>query len=290
MEIISGKTLAATVKEGLKTQVAELVPKYGRIPNLVVILVGDDPGSKSYVSGKTKAADFVGIKNSLLHYDETMTESELLAEVNKLNDDPEVDGILVQLPLPKQIRTNVILDAIRADKDVDGFHRLNAADLFQSRITDETVLPCTPHGIIKLLESKNIEISGKHAVVIGRSNIVGMPVAKMLLDKNATVTICHSRTQNLAEITRQADILVSAIGRPNFVKADMVKEGAAVIDVGTSFNAATGRICGDVDFDNVAGRTSFITPVPGGVGPMTIACLMENTVRCFLNHVSDSKQ
>ena len=285
MEVFSGKALAATIKERLAVEVKELEQKYGRKPNLVVILVGDDPGSKSYVAGKTKAADFIGMENTLIRMEDTVTQDELLSVVNELNADKNVDGILVQLPLPKQIDEDLILNTISRDKDVDGFHQINAADLFQSRVNPATVLPCTPHGVIKMLEAMGVEIQGKNAVVIGRSNIVGMPVAKMLLDKNATVTICHSRTKNLAEVTRQADILVSAIGRPKFVKEEMVKEGAVVIDVGTSMNPETGKICGDVDFDAVAPKTSFITPVPGGVGPMTIACLMENTVNCFLNHV-----
>lgn len=288
MEIISGKLLAQSIKEGLREQVLGFEPKYGRLPNLVVILVGNDPGSKSYVSGKTKAANFVGIANTLVNLEETITEEELLGRIRELNADPTVDGILVQLPLPKHINEERILNAISRDKDVDGFHKENAADLFQSRIDTDTVLPCTPHGIIKMLESLNVELQGKHAVVIGRSNIVGMPVAKMLLDKNATVTICHSRTKNLAEITRTADILVSAIGRPKYVKADMVREGAIVIDVGTALNPETGKICGDVDFDAVAPKCSYITPVPGGVGPMTIACLMENTISCYLNHVKQT--
>ena len=284
MQIVSGKELAASIKAGLAEQVKELTERYGRRPNLVVILVGDDPGSKSYVAGKTKAANLVGIENSLITYDATVTQDELLARIRQLNEDRTVDGILVQLPLPKHIDEDIILNSILRDKDVDGFHQINAADLFQSRVNDNTVLPCTPHGVIKILESINTDFQGKNVVVIGRSNIVGMPVAKMLLDKNCTVTICHSRTRDLASITSRADILVSAIGRPKFVKADMVREGATVIDVGTSLNPETGKICGDVDFDNVAPKTAFITPVPGGVGPMTITCLMENTIRCFINH------
>lgn len=286
MNIISGKELALSIKQRLAEQVKELAPKYGRLPNLVVILVGNDPGSKSYVVGKNKAADFVGYKNTCIHLEDTITEQQLLDQVIALNEDPTVDGILVQLPLPKHINSNRILATIRRDKDVDGFHPINAADLFQARVSSDTVLPCTPLGIIKMLKSVNYEIDGKHAVVLGRSNIVGQPVAKLLLNENATVTICHTHTRNLPEITRQADILISAIGVPGFVKADMVKPGAAVIDVGTAFDAQRGKICGDVDFDNVAPLTSYITPVPGGVGPMTIACLMENTMSCYLNHVA----
>lgn len=284
MQTVSGKDLAASIKARLAEQVKDLMSKYGRRPNLVVILVGDDPGSKSYVAGKTKAANVVGIENSLVTYDATVTQKELLKRIQELNSDPLVDGILVQLPLPKHIDEETILNAISRDKDVDGFHQINAADLFQSRIDSDTVLPCTPHGVIKILESINTEFQGKNVVVLGRSNIVGMPVAKMLLDKNCTVTICHSRTKDIASITSQADILVSAIGRPKFVKENMVKTGATVIDVGTALNPETGKICGDVDFDNVASKAAFITPVPGGVGPMTIACLMENTINCYINH------
>lgn len=284
MQIISGKDLAASIKARLAEQVKDLMTKYGRRPNLVVILVGDDPGSKSYVAGKTKAANVVGIENSLVTYDATVTQEQLLKHIQELNADPAVDGILVRLPLPKHIDEETILNAISRDKDVDGFHQINAADLFQSRIDSDTVLPCTPHGVIKILESINTDFQGKNVVVLGRSNIVGMPVAKMLLDKNCTVTICHSRTKDIASITSQADILVSAIGRPKFVKENMVKAGATVIDVGTSLNPETGKICGDIDFDNVAPKTAFITPVPGGVGPMTIACLMENTINCYINH------
>lgn len=284
MQIISGKDLAASIKARLAEQVKDLMTKYGRRPNLVVILVGDDPGSKSYVAGKTKAANVVGIENSLVTYEATVTQEQLLKHIQKLNADPAVDGILVQLPLPKHIDEETILNAISRDKDVDGFHQINAADLFQSRIDSDTVLPCTPHGVIKILESINTDFQGKNVVVLGRSNIVGMPVAKMLLDKNCTVTICHSRTKDIASITSQADILVSAIGRPKFVKENMVKAGATVIDVGTALNPETGKICGDIDFDNVAPKTAFITPVPGGVGPMTIACLMENTINCYINH------
>ncbi len=282
MEIISGKDLAAAMKMQMAEDVKGYVEKYGRAPRLVVILVGEDPGSVSYVTGKAKASNEVGISNETIRLADTTTEAELLALVEKLNTDDTVDGILVQLPLPKGIDEDRVIETIAVEKDVDGFHPLNVAGLWQKR---QCVLPCTPKGIIKLMKSKGIEISGKRAVVIGRSNIVGLPATKLLMDENATVTVCHSRTQNLAEICAQADILVPALGKPKFVKEEMVKEGAVVIDVGVNRDPETGKLCGDVDFDAVAPKTSYITKVPGGVGPMTIACLMENTLECYLRNV-----
>ncbi len=252
------------------------------MPNLVVILVGEDPGSVSYVTGKAKAAAEVGIRNTTLRRDASISEEELLALIAELNADDDVDGILVQLPLPRHIDENKVISAISVDKDVDGFHPLNVARLW---LKQPCVLPCTPKGIIKLLKSAEIEISGKEAVVIGRSNIVGLPVAKLLTDENATVTVAHSRTRNLAEVTRRADILVVAIGRERFVTADMVKPGAVVIDVGVNRDSRTGKLCGDVDFETCQDIASYITKTPGGVGPMTIACLMENTVECFLKRM-----
>lgn len=282
MEIISGKDLAAAMKLQMAEDVKGYVEKYGRAPRLVVILVGEDPGSVSYVTGKAKASNEVGISNETIRLADTTTEAELLTLVEKLNTDDTVDGILVQLPLPKGIDEDRVIETIAVEKDVDGFHPLNVAGLWQKR---QCVLPCTPKGIIKLMKSKGIEISGKRAVVIGRSNIVGLPATKLLMDENATVTVCHSRTQNLAEICAQADILVPALGKPKFVKEEMVKEGAVVIDVGVNRDPETGKLCGDVDFDAVAPKTSYITKVPGGVGPMTIACLMENTIECYLRNV-----
>lgn len=277
--IISGKELSAKLKAQLAEEVRTFPAKYGRVPHLAVILVGEDPGSVSYVTGKAKACEAVGIRNTTLRRPATLSEEELLGMIAGLNDDPEVDGILVQLPLPKHIDEAKVIEAIRREKDVDGFHPLNVAALWQRQ---PCVLPCTPKGIIKLLKEAGVSISGKRAVVIGRSNIVGLPVAKLLLDENATVTVAHSRTQNLAELTRGAEILVVAIGRPKFVTADMVGDGAIVIDVGVNRDPETGRLCGDVDFAAVEPKASVITPVPGGVGPMTITCLMENTVECFL--------
>lgn len=277
--IISGKELSAKLKAEMAGQVATFPEKYGRVPHLVVILVGEDPGSVSYVTGKAKASEVVGIKNTTIRKPSDITEEELLSLIAELNADDAVDGILVQLPLPKHISEAKVIEAISKEKDVDGFHPLNVAALWQKQ---ECVLPCTPKGIIRMLKEAGVSISGKRAVVIGRSNIVGLPVAKLLLDENATVTIAHSRTANLPALTRQAEILVVAIGRPRFVTADMVSEGTVVIDVGVNRDPETGKLCGDVDFAAIEPKASVITPVPGGVGPMTICCLMENTIECFL--------
>lgn len=282
--IISGKDLSTSLKAEMARQVATFPEKYGRVPHLVVILVGNDPGSQTYVKNKAKACDVVGIKNTTIRLPEETPEAELLGKIAELNADDSVDGILVQLPLPKQISEPKVIEAIAQEKDVDGFHPLNTAALWQKRPNTNYTVPCTPKGIIKLLEAAGCEISGKNAVVIGRSQIVGLPIAKLLLDRNATVTICHSKTRNLLEISRQADILVVAIGRPKFVTGDMVKVGAAVIDVGMDRDE-NGNLCGDVDFESVEPKASVITPVPGGVGPMTICCLMENTIECFLRRV-----
>lgn len=277
--IISGKELSAKLKVEMAQNVGTFESRFGRVPHLVVILVGEDPGSVSYVTGKAKASAEVGIKNTTIRKPDTITQHELLEIISQLNADESVDGILVQLPLPKHIDEAAVIEAISKQKDVDGFHPLNVAALWQKQ---QCVLPCTPKGIIKMLKSAGVEISGKRAVVIGRSNIVGLPVSKLLLDENATVTIAHSRTKNLAEVARGAEILVVAIGRPKFVTADMVADGAVVIDVGVNRNPETGKLCGDVDFEAIKDKASVITPVPGGVGPMTICCLMENTIECFL--------
>lgn len=277
--IISGKELSAKLKADMAAQVAGFPEKYGRVPHLVVVLVGDDPASVSYVKGKAKASEVVGIKNTTIRKPADITEAELLALIATLNADPEVDGILVQLPLPAHISEAKVIEAIDKSKDVDGFHPLNVAALWQKQ---PCTVPCTPKGIIRMLKSAGVEISGKRAVVIGRSNIVGLPVAKLLLDENATVTIAHSRTKDLPSVTREADILVVAIGRPRFVTADMISDGTVVIDVGVNRDPETGKLCGDVDFAAAEQKASVITPVPGGVGPMTICCLMENTIECFL--------
>lgn len=277
--IISGKDLSARLKAEMATEVAGFPGKYGRVPHLVVILVGDDPASMSYVKGKAKASEVVGIRNTTIRKPADITEAELLGLIAGLNADDSVDGILVQLPLPAHISEPKVIEAIDKSKDVDGFHPLNVAALWQKQ---PCTLPCTPKGIIRMLKSAGVGISGKRAVVIGRSNIVGLPVAKLLLDENATVTIAHSRTADLPSVTKEAEILVVAIGRPRFVTADMVSDGAVVIDVGVNRDPETGRLCGDVDFEAVEPKASVITPVPGGVGPMTICCLMENTIECFL--------
>ncbi len=276
--IISGKELSAKLKAEMAVEVAELTAQNGRAPHLVVILVGEDPGSVSYVTGKAQACTALGMRNTTIRRPETASEEEVLSLIRELNDDTTVDGILVQLPLPKHISEEKVIATIRKEKDVDGFHPLNVAALWQK---ERCILPCTPKGIIKLLKAAGVEIAGKRAVVIGRSNIVGLPVAKLLLDNNATVTIAHSRTQNLKEVCLGAEILVVAIGRPKFVTADMVAPGAVVIDVGVNRDPESGKLCGDVDYAAIEPIASHITPVPGGVGPMTITCLMENTIQCY---------
>ena len=265
--IISGKDLAAEVKRDVAAKVASLAGEYGRAPHLVVILVGEDPASVSYVKGKGKDAEEVGFVSTTIRRPADTSEKEVLDLIADLNADDTVDGILVQLPLPKHIDSDRVIAAIDRRKDVDGFHPSNVASLWQKQ---ECVLPCTPKGIIKLLDKAGVAIAGKKAVVI---------------DRNATVTIAHSRTADLADVASQADILVVAIGRPRFVTADMVAPGAAVIDVGVNRDPETGRLCGDVDYEAVKDKASVITPVPGGVGPMTRACLLENTLECYLNNV-----
>ncbi len=279
MKLIDGKQISASLKEALKEQVATFPARYGRVPHLVVVRVGEDPASVVYVRNKAKACEACGIRNTTIVLDETIPEEALLDKIHALNADDSVDGILVQLPLPKHLSEAKVIETIAREKDVDGFHPYNVAGLWQKT---PHMSPCTPKGIMKLLEAEGIDPKGKRAVVIGRSNIVGLPVAKMLLDANATVTLCHTRTVNLPEVTRQADILVVAAGRAKMVTADMVADGCIVVDVGMDRDPDTGKLCGDVDFDAVAPKAGAITPVPGGVGPMTIACLMENTVECFL--------
>ena len=280
MILIDGKAISASLRESVRKRVEELPEQFGRVPHLVVVRVGEDPASVVYVRNKAKACQECGIRNTTVVLPEDTAQEELLSKIQELNLDPEVDGILVQLPLPSQISEEKVIEAIDRRKDVDGFHPLNVAGLWQKT---PHMSPCTPAGIMKLLQWAGVDPKGRRAVVIGRSNIVGLPVAKMLLDANATVTICHTRTLNLAEVTREADILVVAAGKAKMVTADMVKPGAIVIDVGMDRDPQTGKLCGDVDFESVAPKTYAITPVPGGVGPMTIACLMENTLECFLN-------
>ena len=282
--VISGKELATIRRNEMKEKVLDYSKKYSRLPHLVVILVGDNPASVSYVTGKGKACEEIGIKNTTIKKPENISEGELLNIIDELNNDNTVDGILVQLPLPKHINPDLVINAITPSKDVDGFHPINVASLY---LKQPGIVSCTPKGIIEVLDYANIEIAGRHAVVIGRSNIVGMPVSKLLLDRNATVTICHSKTKDLAKITSTADIIIAAVGKAKFVKPEMVKDGAVVIDVGVNRDELTGKLCGDVDFKAVEPKASYITKVPGGIGPMTITCLMENTLECYLKHMED---
>ncbi len=276
--IIDGNAVSAAVKDRVRAMIPELEARYGRKPCLAVIIVGENPASQVYVRNKVKAAAYTGMDSRLIELDASISERELLDRIQALNEDDAVDGILVQLPLPRHIDESKVIYSISKDKDVDGFHILNVGSLW---VGTDCIKPCTPAGVIELIRSTGTDIKGKTAVVVGRSNIVGKPVAKLLLDENATVTIAHSRTADLGAVTRQADILVVAVGHENTVTGDMVKPGAVVIDVGMNRNAA-GKLVGDVDFASVSRVASWITPVPGGVGPMTIAMLMENTVGCFL--------
>ena len=275
--IISGKELSKEIRAKVKIEVEKLKETYQKVPHLVVILVGDDPASLSYVTAKERACLKAGMKSTLLREDDTISEEKLLGLIEKLNQDSDVHGILVQLPLPKHIDENKVINAIRKEKDVDGFHPLNVAAV---HLGEKGILPATPKGIMTMLKSTGIEIKGKQALVIGRSNIVGKPVAMLLLKEHATVTIAHSRTTNIKELALNADILVAAVGRAHMVTKDMIKEGAIVIDVGV--NRLDDKLVGDVDFEGAKEKASFITPVPGGVGPMTIASLLENTVECFI--------
>lgn len=277
-KIVYGNVIAQKVKDQIKVEIDQLKEEGKRLPHLVVILVGDDVGSKSYVAGKEKASIAVGMQNSTLRYEDTISENELIQVIQELNYDDNVDGILVQLPLPKHIDTNRVLFSINPDKDVDGFHPYNIGKML---IGEETVLPCTPKGIMKILEEIGYDdLSGKKAVVIGRSNIVGKPIAQLLLNKNATVTITHSRTEDIEKTTSQADIVIAAVGVAKLVKGNWIKEGAVVIDVGIN-RGEDGKLCGDVDFDDCIDKVKFITPVPKGIGPMTIAMLLENTLEAY---------
>lgn len=271
--IVQGKEVAQSIRAKLASEVAEL-KKQGITPGLAVVLVGDDPASQSYVRGKAKGCEEVGIASEVITADASITEEELLAIIQQLNENPNVNGILVQLPLPKHISETAVIEAIHPDKDVDGFHPISVGNMV---LGNETFLPCTPHGIIELIKRTGTEMAGKHAVVIGRSNIVGKPVSLLLQQENATVTMCHSRTQNLEAFTRQADILVVATGRAHMIGKEHVKPGAVVIDVGVN-RSENGKLVGDVRFDEVKEVASFLTPVPGGVGPMTITMLLKNTV------------
>lgn len=273
--ILDGKKISQSVKDQLKIKVKDFEEKYGRKITLAVVLVGENPASQVYVKNKITATEYVGMKSLSFYLPENATEQDVEQTISSLANDNSVDGILVQLPLPKHLDENKILSLIPAQKDVDGFLAENVGNLMLGL---PTTVACTPFGVLKMLQSENIELSGKNAVVLGRSNIVGKPMAMLLLKENCTVTICHSKTQNLASICKNADILVAAIGKPKFVRKDMVKEGAVVVDVG--INRTENGLVGDVDFDAVKDIASYISPVPGGVGPMTIAMLLENTYIC----------
>ncbi|MCR4796229.1 MULTISPECIES: bifunctional methylenetetrahydrofolate dehydrogenase/methenyltetrahydrofolate cyclohydrolase FolD [Ruminococcus] len=273
-QLIDGKAVSAAVKAEVAEETAKLRDEKGLKVGLAVVIVGNDPASRVYVNNKKKACEAVGFQSYEYALDETTTQEQLLDLVNVLNRDDRVNGILVQLPLPKHIDEKAVINAISPDKDVDAFHPINVGKIM---IGEYSFLPCTPAGVMRLIESTGTDITGKQCVVIGRSNIVGKPQAMLLLQKNGTVTICHSKTKNLKEICLGADILVVAIGRANFVTGDMIKEGAVVIDVGMN-RLENGKLCGDVEFESAEKKASFITPVPGGVGPMTIAMLMKNTL------------
>lgn len=277
MQIMDGKLVSAKTREDIKRQV-EALPQaeYGRI-GLAVILVGDNPASQVYVRNKINACAEVGIESTLVKMPADATFAEVLGKIEELNADKNVNGILLQLPVPKHLDEAALLRAIDPAKDVDGCHYVQKGKLW---IGEPEVIPCTPYGVMKLLDFYGIELQGKEAVVIGRSNLVGKPLAQLLLDRNATVTVCHSRTMNLGEVTRRADIVCVAIGVAKFLKADMVKEGAVVVDVGMDRDE-NGKLCGDVDYAEVAPKCSYITPVPGGVGPMTVTMLLQNTVKTY---------
>ncbi len=273
-KIIDGKAIAAQIRQEISAEVVKIKEETGKVPGLAVIIVGQDPASQVYVRNKKKDCDETGINSIVYALPEQTTEEELLALVHKLNNDDDVHGIIVQLPLPKHLNSDLIINNIDVSKDVDAFHPYNVGKIM---IGDYELLPCTPAGVMALLERSNIDVAGKNCVVVGRSNIVGKPQAMMLLHKNGTVTICHSKTKNLADVCRSADILVVAIGRAKFITGDMIKEGAVVIDVGMCRDE-NGKLCGDVDYESAEKKASYITPVPGGVGPMTRVMLLQNTL------------
>jgi len=291
MQILDGKALSIQIKEQIKAEVETIKARGGKVPHLAAVLVGNDGGSETYVGHKVKACEYVGFNSTLVRRDENTTEAELLQIVNDLNQNPDIDGFIVQLPLPKHINGEKVLQAVDPKKDVDGFHPINVGRMMQGL---DAYLPATPYGILQLLEHYRIETTGKHCVVIGRSNIVGSPMSVLLAHNaypgNCTVTLCHSKTHNLREFTMNADIIIAAIGKPGFLKADMVKDGAVVIDVGTTrvedaTKKAGWRLSGDVDFECVSAKCSYITPVPGGVGPLTVTSLLMNTLRAAKGEV-----
>lgn len=275
--IINGKEISKKIKDQLKEEVEIIKENYSRLPKLVVILIGEDQASKTYVRNKERGCAYIGIESEVLKHDDTFSESELLEEIERLNNDDNVDGILVQLPLPKHIKEERILSAIDPNKDVDGFHPQNVAKLF---LGQQSLVPCTPKGMLVLLDEINYDLKGKEVVVVGRSNIVGKPVSVLCLQKDATVTIGHSKTKNLKSVCSRADVLITAIGKAKFFNHDYVKEGAVVLDVGINRDE-NNKLCGDVDFDDVKDKVKAITPVPGGIGPMTITMLMQNTLEAF---------
>ena len=275
MQIIDGKKVSANVKERVRLECERLVKEHGVTPGLAVVIVGDDPASRVYVNNKKKACELVGFKSEEYALPAETTQEELLSLVDTLNNKDDINGILVQLPLPKHLDDKSVIERISPKKDVDAFHAVNVGKIM---LGEYDFLPCTPAGVMEMLHQYEIPVEGKQCVVIGRSNIVGKPMGMLLLHENGTVTICHSRTKNLKEVCQRADILVAAVGRAKFVTADMVKDGAVVIDVGMNRDE-NGKLCGDVDFENVKDKCSYITPVPGGVGPMTIATRMKNTIK-----------
>ena len=281
--IISGKEISVKIKDQLKEEVSKIKETYPRLPKLVVILVGDNQASQTYVRNKERGCQYIGIESEILRNDASFSEIELLQEINDLNNDDTVDGILVQLPLPQHINEEKVLDAIVPSKDVDGFHPENVAKLF---LGQHSLLPCTPKGMMVLLEEINYDLAGKEVVIVGRSNIVGKPVALLCLQKNATVTIAHSQTKDLKAVCSRADVLIAAIGKPKFFNHEYVKDGAVVLDVGINRDE-NNKLCGDVDFDDVKDKVSAITPVPGGIGPMTITMLMKNTIEAFYHRNGD---
>nr|WP_255548283.1 bifunctional methylenetetrahydrofolate dehydrogenase/methenyltetrahydrofolate cyclohydrolase FolD [Planococcus beijingensis] len=283
--MIDGKAVSQKIKMQVKTRVEKLAQQ-GIVPGLAVVLVGEDSASLTYVKNKKKTCEALGMRSDLHQFPDTLTEQELLAKIDELNSDPEIHGILVQLPLPQQIDEFKVITAISPEKDVDGFHPISVGNMM---IGKDAFLPCTPHGIMELLAHYGIDPAGKHAVVIGRSNIVGKPIGQLLLQKDATVTYCHSKTKDLANFTAQADILIAAIGRAKFIDRTFIKPGAVIIDVGMNRDE-NGKLCGDVDFEDVQETASFVTPVPGGVGPMTIAMLMENTLESAEKGLAKTKQ
>lgn len=276
--IIDGKTISLKRKDILKEKIDDLKNQGKRVPKLVVVIVGDNQASHTYVRNKEIGCAYVGIESEIIRYDASVTQEELVSRIKDLNNDDSVDGILVQLPLPKHIDGDKILDLIEPSKDVDGFHPINVAKLF---LGQDGLVPCTPKGMMVLLDGINYDLKGKEVVVVGRSNIVGKPVALLCLQKDATVTIAHSRTEDLKEVCQRADVLIAAVGRAKMFNKDYVKDGAVVLDVGINRDE-NNKLCGDVDFEDVKDKASYITPVPGGVGPMTIAMLLENTYQAYL--------